>query len=387
MGHGVKPRGESIAISFQYRGMQCRETIKLPPTKENLRYAANLRAEIERKIAISAFNYADYFPESRTKAAKLFGNATHTQTVKQAIERYLASMSRTLAPSTFKEYSSSVRIIIEGIGEYNVAKISTAIVREWINSLDCSNKRINNILVPLRGMFKDLFADGIIDRDPMVRIKNLPISSQEPEPFSGSELEVIINAMPPAGANLVQFAAWTGLRSGELYALTWEDIDWHNKTCRVSKTLTGGELKNSTKTYNARDVELLPAAIDALTKQKAISFLAGSHVWVHPRTGKPFTSDKQFREQIWQGVLKKAGIRYRPPYQLRHTYASTLLSSGANPMWVAKQMGHADWGMIRKIYGRWIPQEMSEAERMAVVLGQKSDSDSNNLTQERNRIA
>jgi integrase len=31
-----------------------------------------------------------------------------------------------------------------------------------------------------------------------------------------------------------------------------------------------------------------------------------------------------------------------------------MLSAGENPMWVAQQMGHRDWGMIRKTYGRWI---------------------------------
>lgn len=55
-------------------------------------------------------------------------------------------------------------------------------------------------------------------------------------------------------------------------------------------------------------------------------------------------------------ALKKAGIRYRNPYQTRHTYASMLLSAGENPMWVAQQMGHKDWAMIRRVYGRWIPE-------------------------------
>ncbi|RMH36814.1 MAG: hypothetical protein D6694_13555, partial [Gammaproteobacteria bacterium] len=61
-------------------------------------------------------------------------------------------------------------------------------------------------------------------------------------------------------------------------------------------------------------------------------------------------------------------VRYRPPYQTRHTYASMMLSAGANPLWVARQMGHKDWGMIRKRYGRWIPQEQSEAEKVAAKL-------------------
>jgi integrase len=48
-------------------------------------------------------------------------------------------------------------------------------------------------------------------------------------------------------------------------------------------------------------------------------------------------------------------VRYRYPYQTRHTYASMLLTAGEDPMWVARQMGHSDWGMIRKVYARWLP--------------------------------
>jgi len=386
MGNGVTPRGESIVISFQFRGMQCRETIKLKPNKTNLRYAANMKSEIDRHIALGTFSYSAYFPDSKTKAARLFGTTESTQSVRSALTRYIASISRTLAPSTLKEYNSSARVIKAALGDYAVSKISTTVIREWINSLDCSNKRINNMLVPLRGMFKDLFADGVIERDPMARIRNMSIAKYEPEPFSQSEIEAIVAAMPPIAANLVTFAAWTGLRSGELYALTWGDIDWQRSTCRVSKTLTGGELKQSTKTYaSTRNVELLPAAIEALKNQKQYSFMKCDQVWIHPRTGEPFTNDKQFREQIWQGALKKTGIRYRPPYQLRHTFASTMLSAGANPMWVAKQMGHADWGMIRKVYGKWIAQENSEADRMAQVLGQNPATNSTSTAQKNNK--
>lgn len=79
----------------------------------------------------------------------------------------------------------------------------------------------------------------------------------------------------------------------------------------------------------------------------------------------------------WQTVLRKAGIRYRNPYQTRHTYASLLLSVGENPMWVASQMGHADWGMIRKRYGRWIPSVDLEVGEKAnrISLNPGSDGD------------
>lgn len=61
--------------------------------------------------------------------------------------------------------------------------------------------------------------------------------------------------------------------------------------------------------------------------------------------------------------MKKAGVRYRRPYQTRHTYASMMLSAGEHPMWVAKQMGHTDWTMIARVYGRWMPQADQNAGR------------------------
>ncbi len=53
--------------------------------------------------------------------------------------------------------------------------------------------------------------------------------------------------------------------------------------------------------------------------------------------------------------MRQAGVRYRNPYQTRHTYASMLLSNGENIMWVAKQLGHVNVEMVIRTYGKWIP--------------------------------
>lgn len=74
------------------------------------------------------------------------------------------------------------------------------------------------------------------------------------------------------------------------------------------------------------------------------------------------------RKTLWAHALKRAEVRYRNPYQTRHTYASMMLSAGEHPMWVAQQMGHADWGMIRRIYGKWIPDADTQAGSRAVAM-------------------
>ncbi|MFQ2124001.1 tyrosine-type recombinase/integrase [Aeromonas jandaei] len=69
---------------------------------------------------------------------------------------------------------------------------------------------------------------------------------------------------------------------------------------------------------------------------------------------------------------RKAQLTHREPYQLRHSYASMLLMAGAHPAYLAKQLGHKDWGMIRTIYAQWVskdnPNYRNElAEKLGVV--------------------
>ncbi|SNU84482.1 Site-specific recombinase XerC [Pandoraea sputorum] len=115
-----------------------------------------------------------------------------------------------------------------------------------------------------------------------------------------------------------------------------------------------------------RDIRLLAPASAALQAQKALTFLSEEDGAIFKdRSGERFTGANHIW-RIWQSALKRADMRYRNPYQTRHTYASMMLSAGEHPMWVAKQMGHADWTMIARVYGRWMPAADEEAGNKAV---------------------
>lgn len=58
-----------------------------------------------------------------------------------------------------------------------------------------------------------------------------------------------------------------------------------------------------------------------------------------------------------QPIMVRAGIKYRNPYQIRHTYASALLTAGANPWYVAQQLGHEDVEMVFRTYGKFIHED------------------------------
>lgn len=74
----------------------------------------------------------------------------------------------------------------------------------------------------------------------------------------------------------------------------------------------------------------------------------------NPVTGEPYSEERPLRRAYWNPSLKALGMRERNFYQTRHTYATLNLMAGANPMWVAKQLGNATMQMVLTIYSKWI---------------------------------
>ncbi len=72
--------------------------------------------------------------------------------------------------------------------------------------------------------------------------------------------------------------------------------------------------------------------------------------------------------QIWETAMKRAGLRYRKAYQSRHTYACWSLSAGANPNFIATQMGHSNAEMVYRVYGKWMSDNNQE---QIAILNQK----------------
>ena len=139
---------------------------------------------------------------------------------------------------------------------------------------------------------------------------------------------------------------------------------------RVSRALTQGatEAEEPKTEAGVRDVKLLPPALEALKAQKAHTFLKNVEVFQNPRTGDRWTGDQTIRDTLWTPALKRAGVRYRNPYQTRHSYASMMLMAGEHCMWVARQMGHTDWTFTARTYSRWIPDDAPDAGNKAVAL-------------------
>ena len=359
--------GQSIRIVFRYRGVLCRETLKIEPTKANLKYAERLRGEIINAIGLGTFNYADYFPTS--KRARLFGHVIIKATTGELLKDYMAIAEKTLEASTYNGYRKVCDAhLYPTFGRIPIRELSPVIIRNWITELNLTVKTVRNIITPLRNMLDQALNDGVIERNPLDKLvlsklinKKTSQSNWEVDPFDQDEIKAILNEATGQARNLFQFAFFAGLRTSELIALEWGDIDWLKGLVRVSRAVVLKQEKGTKTKSGSRDVLLLPPALEALKNQKSFTYLEGNRVFYNPRTNTPWETDGQIRKTCWAHILKKAGVRYRNPYQTRHTYASMMLSAGENSLWVATQMGHKDTEMIIKHYGRWIPDKSTVA--------------------------
>ena len=362
----------SIEIDFYYRGVRCRERLKLSPTPANRRYAANLKAEIQSRIARGTFNYAEFFPDSR-RARILSKRPGDVIILREALRRYIDSSQKSLQRSTWLDYKGAVeKHLIPAFGELRLTELTRTCMREWAARLDVSPKRLANVLLPLRAVLADAVEDELIERNPLANWK--PTVAAKPreedviDPFTVDEIQAILRAAEAPMSNMIQFGFWTGLRISELLAIAWRDVDWRRDVVRIRRALVRGEVKVTKTEAGTREVTLLEPAKHALQAQRASTELRGGPIFTNPRTGDPWLDDQQLRKGFWERILRRAGVRYRYPNQMRHTYASTMLSAGENPAWIASQMGHRDWGMIRRTYARWLPSADPHAGSRAVAL-------------------
>ena len=67
--------------------------------------------------------------------------------------------------------------------------------------------------------------------------------------------------------------------------------------------------------------------------------------------------DDGFRNKVWAPLLRRAGLRYRKPHTLRHTFASLLIENGETLPYIQHQLGHHSAGFTLKVYGHLIPRQ------------------------------
>ena len=173
-----------------------------------------------------------------------------------------------------------------------------------------------------------------------------------------------------------------GLRVGELIDLRWADV--HLASARV-------HVRHGKTAAAARDVDLLPLALDELKALKAASpadpdALCLCHLdrrQAEPDQSAPPRFGARRREAANETLVaaEPTPLPERlSPHGLRRTFASVLYALGETPPRVMEQLGHATPQLALAIYAKAMTRREGEAERLAVLVGREREITGNGET-------
>ena len=374
----VRAKGPNrIQFTIWYNNKRYRISVTRPSTEANLRRARKQLEDIEARIADGTFSFAEEFPDSRNlhnlptgPAATAPGKA---RTCNQVFDAYLRHCemrvaNNDLAYSTFNSYRQAInRNWRPYLGEREFESVLYSELIEIASTQGWkSKKRYNNCTSPLRSAFAFGYKDLPGKTSAAAGLECFKLTKKDRptiDPFTIQEAEILIRGIQeewgePIG-NYDEFRFFTGLRQSEEIGLRVNNCDLTKGTIKICESIVLKQDKDRPKTNEDRTVELCPRALAVLKRQLQLRdvYQRAGKIRHHDRVffrddGKPIR-DLKYVYMRWRYVIESRHVRYREPYNARHTCVSWNLMLGKNLLWCARQHGHSVQVMLT-MYGAWI---------------------------------
>jgi integrase len=389
----VRNTNGKVYVDFMYLGFRVREYAGLEWSDHN---AAIVREQLDRiilKIKDGSFRFKEVFVNSKKAIfftdleRKLLNRGQQPDEVQ--IGPYCDEWYKRLKDTnrvrerTLHGYRSHLTVYIKPFfGKLYFSSVSSPILDDfaiWAKQLELrgkpiSNKTINKCLIPFKMICRQAaikYRWGV-DFNPFFGYSNLPenASNYQIRPFSLDEQQNILQELPEHWKPYFRVAFGLGLRQGEQLALKSSDIDFSKGLLTICKAMTlnenGKKIEGATKNkYSQRIVPILPAIAPLLETQKAICEKLDSNYLFCTETGCCI-NHANLSNRVWKPALIRAGIPYRPMIQTRHSFATTALSLGENPLWIADVMGHSDTQMVLRIYAKFVKNAVNSNDGNAL---------------------
>ncbi len=235
-------------------------------------------------------------------------------------------------------------------------------------------KRVRTALSPI---FSTAVKKELLLKNPVTNATNPKDAEAKEHPFLDAEqcrevLRLADDFTNPQLPRIIRTLLYTGMRSGELCALHWAEVDFENAKLEVKYNLyrADGEYKlSSPKTKSsARFIALPPQVVDILREQKAWQeqqkIMAGDQ-WVE--SGAVFTGlrggyiSKNYINFEFKKFLKRNGLPDVHIHDLRHANASLLINTGIPVKIISEHLGHCDTRTTENIYAHVFAETMAQA--------------------------
>ena len=227
-----------------------------------------------------------------------------------------------------------------------------------LKTRDMCNKSINGIVTFIQAMLNYAVDNELLSSNPIARFKKLP-QVKPPINFLNEVQQKVFLEQAETNRYYAFFytALKTGMRRGELLALEWSDIDFKNNKIWVKRQIYRG-VTQTTKTSKIRYVDMPESLKQVLIEHKQ-GILSK---YVFHTNGKPL-HPYNMEERYFKPLLKQCNqfldeenqiIKLRF-HDLRHSFASYLLSKGVPVKYVSERLGHSSCKMTLDVYNSVMP--------------------------------
>lgn len=324
-------------------------------------YKADGRPERRYVYGVTADECQKKLDALRKDKAEGSLNGARPGTLGAWLDTWLAEKARAVKPRTLTIYRHEIGNLPEKLTRTRLDKLTPLQVQQALSQIaDAKSARASKAArTVLSAAMRDAVRLGVTGRNP---VSVVPAVAYQPASITVWTAAEVLRFMQTTQEGrswyhaLFYTALTTGARMGELFALTWGDLD--RAALSVEKTLTGQGKHRGIGTPKTRaGRRLLPLGADVLavlSEHKVWLDLAGlpvddwaAHMFPSEDGGPLNHSNTRRALHHW---AYKAGVPRIRPHDLRHTYASMAIAQGATPADLARQLGHADPGFTLKRY-------------------------------------
>lgn len=269
-------------------------------------------------------------------------------------------------PSTKHLYESYLKVNLVAINPKIAKEIKKRDVENLVLSLKkngLSNKTINGIITFMQAVLNYGVDIDLLKQNPISKFKKLPQIKPTIHFLNDIQMNVFLKLAKEDFPNYYAFfatAIYTGMRRGELLGLEWNDINFKQNKIKINKQIYRGVVQH-TKTGKERTIDI-PEVLADILKNHIKKRNVVSRLVFHNSEGKPI-HPYNMEERYFHPLIKKCNLLLDAENQieklrfhdLRHTYATYLLSNGIPVKYVQEQLGHATARMTLDTYASVMP--------------------------------